>query len=477
MAEIKIGRVRIAMRGAWSNVTTYVAMDGVSYNGSSYVAIQDVPTGTVPTNTTYWMLMAQKGDTGAQGVGAQWYSGASDPASGAGAVNDFHLNSTSGDVFKKTGATTWTLQGNIKGPQGPQGAQGAQGPQGNVGPQGPQGVKGDTGATGATGPAGATGPQGVKGDTGAQGPQGNTGPQGPQGVKGDPGDTTPAYLALAQQVSDNAAAATTAAATATTEANRAASYTPTGVAKAISGLTPYNHSTTPLTRIGVTAGTARDKDNNVDIVLPVAMSKMLNAVWSAGEGGGALDVALASIPASSVLHLFVIRNPTSFVVDLLASTSPTAPTMPSGYTQRRRIGMVDLDGSKQIVPGIWYANGDFEYATPIQVATSLGLGSAALLTVLKSSGVKRKARINFLASAAVGTGFWLVARDADLGAPTTSTQGRILFKASEAALATITDTLWCDTAGRIYVWSQSPSSSNLVTAYTHGWTDFRDEYA
>lgn len=42
----------------WS--TDYVINDGVSYNGSSYVCI--LPTlGNIPTNTTYWDIMAQKG--------------------------------------------------------------------------------------------------------------------------------------------------------------------------------------------------------------------------------------------------------------------------------------------------------------------------------------------------------------------------------------------------------------------------------
>ena len=52
-----------------------------------------------------------------------------------------YLNTTDGTVYKKTGTSTWTVQGvSIKGPQGIQGA---------------------TGATGATGPTGATGSAGV----------------------------------------------------------------------------------------------------------------------------------------------------------------------------------------------------------------------------------------------------------------------------------------------------------------------------
>lgn len=46
-------------RGDYSSSATYAKLDVVSYNGSSYMAIKAVPTGTVPTNTTYWQLLAE----------------------------------------------------------------------------------------------------------------------------------------------------------------------------------------------------------------------------------------------------------------------------------------------------------------------------------------------------------------------------------------------------------------------------------
>lgn len=54
-------------QGEYLSGTTYQAGMSVSYNGSSYVARQTT-TGNVPTNTTYWQLLASKGDTGAGAV-------------------------------------------------------------------------------------------------------------------------------------------------------------------------------------------------------------------------------------------------------------------------------------------------------------------------------------------------------------------------------------------------------------------------
>lgn len=108
MAQLNAGRGRFVHRGTWSDTTVYNFLDWVSYAGSSYVCINisGAPAGTAPTKTSYWALLARKGNTGPQGP--------------------------KGDTGP-TGAT---------GPQGPTGATGATGATGPQGPQGPQGPSG-----------------------------------------------------------------------------------------------------------------------------------------------------------------------------------------------------------------------------------------------------------------------------------------------------------------------------------------------
>lgn len=62
-----VGRVSFVIKGAWNLATSYEKLDAVSYNGSLYIAKQDVPGGTAITNTTYWQLAAEKGDKGDTG--------------------------------------------------------------------------------------------------------------------------------------------------------------------------------------------------------------------------------------------------------------------------------------------------------------------------------------------------------------------------------------------------------------------------
>jgi hypothetical protein len=124
----------------------------------------------------------------------QWRYGATAPAAALGSMGDFYLNTATGDVHYKSAASTWTLTGNIKGPQGNAGAAGATGATGLTGATGvagPAGVAGPQGPAGATGPAGPVGLTGATGVAGPQGPAGATGPAGPVGLTGATGVAGP----------------------------------------------------------------------------------------------------------------------------------------------------------------------------------------------------------------------------------------------------------------------------------------------
>jgi hypothetical protein len=54
------------LKDTYNGATAYTIGDIVTYNGSSY-ACRANTTGNLPTNITYWALLAEKGDTGSQG--------------------------------------------------------------------------------------------------------------------------------------------------------------------------------------------------------------------------------------------------------------------------------------------------------------------------------------------------------------------------------------------------------------------------
>ena len=85
-----LGKVAYLSKGAYNNGTQYEKNDVVTYQGSSYVSLQATK-GNVPTNTTYWQLIAEKGDKGDTGNTGQT------GATGNG-ISTIAKTSTSGNV-------------------------------------------------------------------------------------------------------------------------------------------------------------------------------------------------------------------------------------------------------------------------------------------------------------------------------------------------------------------------------------------
>ena len=104
---INAGRVRFVSRGTYNNSTQYYLFDLVDYNGSSYIAKENT-LGNLPTNTQYWQLIAEKGNTGSTGqtgpVGATGNGIASITKTGtSGLVDTYTITYTNGNT------TTFTI--------------------------------------------------------------------------------------------------------------------------------------------------------------------------------------------------------------------------------------------------------------------------------------------------------------------------------------------------------------------------------
>jgi hypothetical protein len=273
---------------------------------------------------------------------------------------NFPDNPTIGQVFNNY---TWDGEkwNTTPGSGGGGGGAGATGPTGAVGPTGPPGATGatgaagggtgagatgPTGAVGATGPAGPTGPAGATGATGAPGsggtgsgatgPTGPAGPTGPVGATGATGSTGPAGAGSAgtlPPLMDSVAAVGTSASFAREDHVHPSDTSRSPVLRGY--LSGFILTWTSGTSISIGPGMAVDSTFAAYMTLTSVWSKT-NAPWSAGGGGGARDTGAFTGPGTS--YWFVIRNPTTGAVDLLFSASPTAPTLPPGFTQFRRIG-------------------------------------------------------------------------------------------------------------------------------------------
>jgi hypothetical protein len=89
------GEKAVNWKGAYDNSTNYIIDDAVSYNGSSYIC-KLASIGNLPTNSTYWDLLAQKGTDGTGVI-----------------VLGTPINSTSGTAISFTSIPSWVKKINI----------------------------------------------------------------------------------------------------------------------------------------------------------------------------------------------------------------------------------------------------------------------------------------------------------------------------------------------------------------------------
>lgn len=120
----------------------------------------------------------------------------------------------------------------------------------------------------------------------------------------------------------------------------------------IDGLVLSNNGTDADHDIDIAAGVAMAADQSAFLELAASLTKRIDAAWAVGTDQGGLDgsESVAGTPdADTWYHVWLIRRSDTGVVDALFSESATAPTMPTNYDQKRRIGAVLTDGSANIV--------------------------------------------------------------------------------------------------------------------------------
>jgi hypothetical protein len=147
----------------------------------------------------------------------------------------------------------------------------------------------------------------------------------------------------------------------------------------ISGLILSNAVGDPTNDITVAVGECRDIDDTEDMVLSSAITKRADAAWTVGTNQGGMDTGTFTTNVS--YHLWLIKNTSSGVVDVLFSASATAPTMPAGYTKKRRLG--SFHSSFPVAIPLFHQYGDlFVFDEPGTVDTLGDITAGQTLTLL-----------------------------------------------------------------------------------------------
>lgn len=145
----------------------------------------------------------------------------------------------------------------------------------------------------------------------------------------------------------------------------------------LSGLTISNNTTDSTNDIDIAIGVATDSTNSRTIKLTSGLTKRLDASWSVGNNQGMRDTGSIS---NATWHIFLIMRPDTGVVDVLASLSPTAPTLPANYTYFRRISSI-VRASGTIKPFVQYGD-NFIWGVQVADIAATNPGTSAVTAVL-----------------------------------------------------------------------------------------------
>jgi hypothetical protein len=235
----------------------------------------------------------------------------------------------------------------------------------------------------------------------------------------------------------------------------------------LAGLTLSNNVSDTANDIDIAIGEARSDGNEEDIILTTLLTKRLDAAWAAGTNQGGRDTGAI---ADGTWHVFAIYNPTTKISDALFSRSLSAPTMPSGFMAKRRIGSVIRKTAGGIVS--FRQMGDyFQVISPISEGPGQFNANQITLPVINVPlDLKLQCHITIRFAHSAG------AAGIDVGDPDTdSNPNQTLFTQAANVNVAISMVIWCNASSQVKVIAGVVVGTYSVWRTVLGWWDTRDQ--
>jgi hypothetical protein len=236
----------------------------------------------------------------------------------------------------------------------------------------------------------------------------------------------------------------------------------------LSGLTLSNNGSDAVNDIDIATGGARDSTDAYSMVLASALTKRLDASWAVGTNQGGLDTGVI---ANAVYHVFLIARPDTGVVDALFSTSATAPTMPTNYTLRRRIGAIQrVAGS---ILAFTQTGDEFRLTNAVADVSANNPGTAA---VTRNLSVPAGVKVVAIIGATVTTGGASVAAYfSDLATTDEDPASSLLYQLGSTTSLSggFVGAITTNTSGQIRSRLSASSAAITLSIKTIGWIDRR----
>lgn len=155
--------------------------------------------------------------------------------------------------------------------------------------------------------------------------------------------------------------------------------------RTVQGMLPSINSGDTSNDWDVSPGWCWDATFTKVIYLSASVTKKLDASWAVGTNQGGLDTGAKA--SNTTYFVWVILRSDTGVVDVLFSTSSSAPTMPANYDYKRLIGVFKTDGSsnnRQVLTEIWGDQVKYRMVTLVNDVTTSTLGTSRATQTLAS---------------------------------------------------------------------------------------------
>jgi hypothetical protein len=239
------------------------------------------------------------------------------------------------------------------------------------------------------------------------------------------------------------------------------------------GYTLSNNVADAANDIDFAAGTCVDSTGSLFIRTTTGLTKRLDAAWAAGNNQGGLDTGAIG---NNTYHCFAILANATGEVDFLFSLSPTAPTMPAGYTAFRRIGSIIR--SAGAILAFKHNCDEFRLATSVLDYSGIpGVTTTASQALTVPTGIVVYPHIGcaIVSGATTDSGVLLSALDETDSACDASNATSFIQTGSTNGPMCREFKVKTNTSAQIR--RRTNQADSLVRIRTYGWTDHRDRLA
>lgn len=243
----------------------------------------------------------------------------------------------------------------------------------------------------------------------------------------------------------------------------------------IYGLTLSNNGTDATNDIDVAAGEATSEARDALMVLTSAITKQIDAAWAVGTGAGGMNTG--SVANDTWYEVHLIRRPDTGVVDVMFTTEANRATLPTNYTQQRRIGWIRRGTATN--RAFTQVDDYFTLSTPLNdvAATVTTTATAVTLTVPPRSIARFRASATTNASINAGEAIVFKEIAEDTTAPDDATGVASLGLSDIVGAAAGHFELRVDGSSQIEHDTSAATGSPTFDISTYGWIDHRRRFS